>query len=182
MKKNDVKIGGLYKAKVTDKLTGVRIMKESPHGGWDAVNLATGKKVRIKSPARLRGPWNPRPAAKTPTSAPVAKTTARSNKDTTKSQEATRAKRSANSPSLKPQAPRLSGLDAAARILKEAGQPMSCKIMVQQMLEKGYWKTNGKTPPATIYAAIIREIATSIQKAGKSRFRKVGRGEFALNA
>ena len=54
MKKSEVKIGGVYTAKVTNKLVQVRIDAESRYGGWDATNLATGKKVRIKSPARLR--------------------------------------------------------------------------------------------------------------------------------
>ena len=54
MKKNEVKIGHIYTAKVTDKIVDVRIDAESRHGGWDATNLATGKKIRIKSPARLR--------------------------------------------------------------------------------------------------------------------------------
>ena len=54
MKKSEVKIGGVYTAKVTNKVVQVRIDAESRYGGWDATNLATGKKVRIKSPARLR--------------------------------------------------------------------------------------------------------------------------------
>ena len=54
MKKNEVKIGGVYTAKVTNKLVQVRIDAESRYGGWEATNIATGKKVRIKSPARLR--------------------------------------------------------------------------------------------------------------------------------
>jgi hypothetical protein len=54
MKKSDVKIGGTYTAKVSDKLVEVRIDAESRHGGWDATNLATNKKVRIKSAQRLR--------------------------------------------------------------------------------------------------------------------------------
>ena len=54
MKKNEVKIGGVYTAKVTNKVVQVRIDAESRHGGWDATNLATGKKVRIQSPQRLR--------------------------------------------------------------------------------------------------------------------------------
>ena len=36
MKSSDVKIGGHYKAKVSDKLTTVRIDAENPRGGWDA--------------------------------------------------------------------------------------------------------------------------------------------------
>ena len=59
MKKSEVKIGGVYAAKVTNKLVQVRIDAESRHGGWDATNLATGKKVRIKSPGRLRGEVSP---------------------------------------------------------------------------------------------------------------------------
>jgi hypothetical protein len=55
MKKNEVKVGGTYLAKVSDKVVPVRIDGENPHGGWDATNEATGKKVRIKSAQRLRG-------------------------------------------------------------------------------------------------------------------------------
>jgi len=47
------------------------------------------------------------------------------------------------------------------------------------MLAKGLWKTSGKTPAATLYAAIIREIAA---KGKEARFRKVGRGQFELSA
>jgi hypothetical protein len=80
MKKSEVKIGKVYAAKVSDKLVSVRIDAENPHGGWDATNLATGKKVRIKSAQRLRGEVegaHAKPAAqkatKTPTAAPDAK-------------------------------------------------------------------------------------------------------------
>jgi len=72
-------------------------------------------------------------------------------------------------------AKRPSGLDAAAKILAQADKPMGCKDMVEQMLAKGMWKTKGKTPEATIYAAIIREIA---KRGPNSRFRKVARGRF----
>ena len=54
MKKADVQIGGTYKAKVSDKIVPVRITGESRFGGWDAVNTATGRSVRIKSAQRLR--------------------------------------------------------------------------------------------------------------------------------
>ena len=70
-----------------------------------------------------------------------------------------------------------SGLDAAVRVLREAGTPLNCGEMVKTMLEKGYWSTGGKTPSATIYAAILRECAT---KGEKSRFRKTDRGHFEL--
>lgn len=68
-------------------------------------------------------------------------------------------------------------LDAAARVLGEAGKPMQCGEIIEQALAKGYWQTKGRTPSATLYAAIIREIAA---KGKDARFRKVERGKFAL--
>ncbi len=72
---------------------------------------------------------------------------------------------------------KLSGLDAAAQILAEAKEPMGCKGLVEQAIAKGLWSTNGKTPHATLYAAIIREIA---KKGKDARFKKVDRGRFQL--
>ena len=54
MKKNEIKVGGKYVAKVSDKLTLVKITGVNPHGGWDATNEKTGKPIRIKSAQRLR--------------------------------------------------------------------------------------------------------------------------------
>ena len=70
----------------------------------------------------------------------------------------------------------LSGLDAAAQVLGDAGEALGCADIVQRMLERRLWSTSGKTPAATINAAIIREIAA---KGDQSRFRKTGRGLFA---
>ena len=56
MKKPDVKIGGEYYANVTNKKVIVRIDAENSTGGWDATNLTTSKKVRIKTAERLSGP------------------------------------------------------------------------------------------------------------------------------
>jgi hypothetical protein len=73
----------------------------------------------------------------------------------------------------------MSGLDAAAKVLTDAGEPLGCKTIVERAIEKGYWKTGGKTPSATVYAAIIREIA---KKGDASRFAKADRGMFTLKA
>jgi hypothetical protein len=72
---------------------------------------------------------------------------------------------------------KLSALDAAFKVLAEAGQPMNCKEMIGAMAAKGYWTSpGGKTPHATLYSAILREIQT---KGDTSRFRKADRGRFA---
>jgi hypothetical protein len=56
---------------------------------------------------------------------------------------------------------KVSALDAAAE-----------KIIAQKL-----WKSTGKTPAATLHAALIREIR---DKKGDSRFKKTGRGRFAV--
>jgi hypothetical protein len=75
---------------------------------------------------------------------------------------------------------KLSGLDAAAKVLAEANEPLSTKQMVEAMAAKGYWTSpGGKTPAATLYSAILREIQT---KEAESRSVKTDRGRFALAA
>jgi hypothetical protein len=72
---------------------------------------------------------------------------------------------------------KLSALDAAARVLEETGSAMTTGEMIAVMAEKGYWKSpGGKTPAATLYSAILREITT---KGKESRFEKTERGKFA---
>jgi hypothetical protein len=73
---------------------------------------------------------------------------------------------------------KLSQLDAAVKVLAEAKEPMTTKAMIDAMAAKGYWTSpGGKTPQATLYSAILREI----QKKGKeARFEKIDRGQFRL--
>ena len=53
---------------------------------------------------------------------------------------------------------------------------MNCQEMIEAMAAKGYWTSPGsKTPQATLYSVILREIAT---KGGNSRFVKTDRGKF----
>jgi hypothetical protein len=207
MKKSEVKIGGIYTAKVTNKLVQVRIDAESRYGGWDATNLGTGKKVRIKSPTRLRaavggdgaatGAKKPKGGKKTKArpEAAQAQTSANVGEDVAtptvlaeegahgntpaETQKADKAKnpRAKKAKADKPK--RTSGLDAAAKVLEESGQPMTPKEMVEVAEAKGYWKSpGGKTPHATVYSAIIREIA---KKGNESRFVKTERGKFAAS-
>jgi len=77
----------------------------------------------------------------------------------------------------KAEAPKkLSALDAAARILGETGQGMNSKELVEAMTAKAYWTSpGGKTPHATLHAAISRKIKV---KGADSRFIKAGPGKF----
>jgi hypothetical protein len=57
---------------------------------------------------------------------------------------------------------------------------MNCQEMIAAMAAKGYWASpGGKTPAATLYSAILRDIQT---KGDASRFAKTERGKFACTA
>ncbi len=74
---------------------------------------------------------------------------------------------------------RVSALDAAAQVLSSAEKPMGAQELIAAMAEQGLWKSPaGKTPHATLYAAMLREVAA---KGSASRFRKVDRGLFEFN-
>ncbi|NOT00453.1 MAG: hypothetical protein HOP29_07475 [Phycisphaerales bacterium] len=74
---------------------------------------------------------------------------------------------------------RVSALDAAAQVLKSAGKPMRAQDLIAEMAAKGLWTSpNGKTPHATLYAAMMREANT---KGKDARFTKTDRGLFAFN-
>jgi hypothetical protein len=73
-----------------------------------------------------------------------------------------------------------SALDAAAKVLGEQDKPMNCQEMIAAMAAKGYWHSpGGKTPSATLYSAILRELKT---KKSEARFRKTERGKFELRS
>lgn len=96
-------------------------------------------------------------------------------KKTTKS--TTKTARTTKTAKAKPAAKRVSLLTAAATLLADRKEPMRVREIIATLSERGLWTSpNGKTPEATLYAAIIREIAA---KAKASRFVKVERGLFA---
>lgn len=76
----------------------------------------------------------------------------------------------------------MSCLTAAVQVLKDRKAkegPLSCPEMITRMLGRKYWRPvrGGKTPAATLYSAILREIAN---KGKASRFLKTSRGKFTL--
>ncbi len=79
-------------------------------------------------------------------------------------------------PAKEPKPKRVSALDAAAKVLAASEVPMRAKEMIAAMEAKKLWTSpGGKTPEATLYAAIIREIAA---KGSAARFKKHERGVF----
>lgn len=69
---------------------------------------------------------------------------------------------------------KLSLLGAARQILKKSKKPMNCVELVEAAAEQGLWTSpGGKTPHATLYSAILRDIASEAPT-----FKKVDRGHF----
>ena len=181
MKKNEVRIGGVYHAKVTNKKVEVRIDEMKTSGGWSATNLATGKKVTIKTAQRLTEiPVGRAKVKKTgnltvvenePATVETFNNTSAKPKGVLKKPNKSKAK----TESAEPKEKKLSCLNAAIKVLGESGEPMNTKEMIDAMESKGYWTSpGGKTPHATLYSAILRELA----KGDESRFVKDERGQF----
>ncbi len=59
MKKNDVRLGTTYIVKVSSTMARVQLTREHDRGGWLGTNLATGREIRIRTAARLRGEVTP---------------------------------------------------------------------------------------------------------------------------
>ncbi len=92
--------------------------------------------------------------------------------------DAPKRRKRATKPAGEARPPKLSALDAAAKVLAEHGQAMGCQELIGAMAVKGYWSSpGGKTPAATLYSAILRELQV---KGEQARFVKVGKGMFAL--
>jgi hypothetical protein len=78
------------------------------------------------------------------------------------------------------EAKKLSAIDAAAKVLVDTKQAMNAKQMIEAMTTKHLWTSpGGKTPHATLYSAILREIN---EKGRDARFVKTERGKFAAKA
>jgi hypothetical protein len=91
----------------------------------------------------------------------------------TKSAKATKPVKKAKAPKEK----KVSAIDAAAKVLAGAKDPMTAKELIDAMAKQALWTSpGGKTPHATLYSAIIREIAV---KGKEARFTKTERGKFA---
>jgi len=170
MKKNEVKVGHTYVAKVSDRLVPVRIDSVHSKQGWNATNTKTGKRIHVKSAQRLRQEAKPASGRK-------AKPSAGTRPEVNPTVEIITGQPLPAKVTKDAKPKRVSALDAAAAVLADADAPMSSKALIETMATRGLWSSpNGKTPHATLYAAILREIKA---KGADARFRKVDRGQFA---
>ena len=187
MKKAEVKIGGKYYANVSGNRCEIQIDAEKPRGGWDATNLATGKKIVIKSAQRLQGEVGAKRGR--------AKVSTEGNVTVVENEPATvetiggetstavavlkkpRKAKAASTEAADAGEKRLSCVTAALKVLSESSEPMNAQELITAMEAKGYWTSpGGKTPHATLYSAILRDLA----KGDDSKFVKTERGRFTM--
>ncbi|GIW97571.1 MAG: hypothetical protein KatS3mg111_0904 [Pirellulaceae bacterium] len=119
--------------------------------------MATKKTTTKKAPARKATAKKAAPKKASTTKPAAKKTTRAASKGDAKTKK-------------------LSAIDAAAKVLATAKEPMNCKELIEAMAAKNLWiSPGGKTPHATLYSAILREINT---KGKDARFKKAERGKF----
>ena len=185
MKKDDVKIGGTYKINLNGKESEVRIDSYQVAGGWNATDLETNKSVRIKNARNVLSAVRKKRHAKVTTSGNVTvvenepATVESFNNDSAESKCVLKKPRKAKATDdvAEPKEKKLSCLNAAIKVLGESSEPMNSKELIEAMEAKGYWSSpGGKTPHATLYSAILRELA----KGDESRFVKTERGRFTV--
>lgn len=126
--------------------------------------------TKTKSAPATKAPTRSRPAKAKTTPAP-AKDATRANTAAPKAKPAAKGK--------PPKPAYVSALNAAVLVLASApAEGLSAKSMIEQMGAQKLWASpKGKTPEASLYAALTREIG---KKGKAARFRKVDRGRFVL--
>ena len=185
MKANDVKIGGEYMVKFGGELVHVRITAQKPNGGYSGIRVENGKKVFIPMARSIQNEVTNESATATTTDdnltvtevPPATVETIGAKADKPARGRKAKAK-SENEPAS--ETAKLSQLDAAVKVLGEATEPLTTKEMVEAMAAKNLWASpGGKTPHATLYSAILRELQS---KGDASRFVKTDRGHFQLRS
>lgn len=185
-----IKVGKCYVAKLSKGEAPVRIESVHEDGGWVARTLLTSRVTRIKTVEQIVRECdeseleeyalriNERAARTNETSTETIETI-----EVTESEVpvADLAPEEEESPDdiyeLLRRKPKrnMTLLEAAHRVLVEFGDELSANDIVQVIIQKGFWTTEGKTPGNTLNAAITRDIKA---KGEESRFAKGTRGRF----
>ena len=155
MKATSIQVGKTYEVKAGRNATTVKVKSfNRKTSGWICAT-ANGKTLNVKDAARFVREVVPKKST----------TATKGKKAVTKIERAKGGK---------PQG-KMSGLDAAHRVLLEAGRPMNVREIFETAMRHKYCNLKGATPPLTIYAAMQREI---VAKGAHSRFAKIERGLF----
>jgi len=129
MKATHIQIGKTYEVQAGRNTTTVKVESFNPKtGGW-VCGTQSGKSLNIKDATRFVREIEPKKTA--------TKTTIKDKKTVTKTERAKGGK---------PQG-KMSGLDAAHRVLTEAGHPMNVKEIFETAMQNGYCNLGARRPP-----------------------------------
>jgi hypothetical protein len=167
MRLENVKVGETYTLAVGRNAVPVTVTSVDEKGKISDTT-AGGKTISVADAARLTVHH---------TNAPRAAKGAKAEATTPKGTKAASGRDVAQKGASRGEGKRLGLVDAAIQVMKAAGKPMNCQEVVKAILEQKLWESAGKTPAATLYSSILREI---VKKGADARFKKVERGQFAL--
>lgn len=176
MKLENVKVGETYTLAVGKNAVQVTVTRVDEKGKI-TVMTGGGKQMTVADAARLTVHREGRASAPD-TNAPQAAKGAKTQAAAPKATKTARGRNVGQRGAPQAKEKRVGLVDAAILVLHEAGnKPMNVKDMIEAILAKNLWSTSGKTPAATLYSSILREIQ---KKGADARFKKVDRGQFAL--
>jgi len=174
-----IKIGQCYIARFPKNEMPIRIESRETNGSWKARSLTHGRIVFVKNESLLVRECSGNdlvelaktvvPNRRSKRQAPPTHTLATDTPQVARVR-VVKAKRQ-RIPEFS-----LTLLEAAHRILREARKPLSCQQIIDRMIKRKFWRTEGATPQNTLNAAMARDISAN---GVKSRFIKTGRGLFA---
>jgi len=179
-----IKLGQVYITETTKGEIPVRLERFHPKGGWTARALTHGRMLQIKDGTQLlflctdeevRGiSQGVMPKRRSQIQGKVYREPIAPIVEDDKARPIKKVKR----PPVKQVVivTRLNLIDAAHRVLSETKKAMTVREIIAACAERHYWVSNAATPHQSLTAVLNRDLQTN----GQSRFRKVGRGRFAL--
>ena len=172
MKKNEVSVGKTYWANVAGDRVPVRIESENPHGGWIGRSIKTGREVRIKTAARLKGECEPEKVAEvSATTRPNRRSRKKPPAETTGAPKRVKVDSKASKKAEKAKQ-RQAILDAVAKVLT-AKKSLAVGEIYAALADKGLLSTCGDPNHGAIYYTLKIDIDQNKQ----SRFaRKTAEG------
>lgn len=174
-----LKSGDCYVARLTNGESPVRLVEKTENGHWKTRSLLHGRVVMVKSEAQFLRPCSENDLL---TTAVTIQPNRRSKQERIFAPTPAVASRDAASrrSQPKPTQPtpfRMTMLEAAWKILKDAKTALTCKEIVERAEKRKYHRSNGDTPHYSLHTAMTREIQS---KGEQARFVKVGRGLFTV--
>lgn len=180
MKATEIKLGKTYEITAGRNRTKVKVVNFSAkNGSWEC-ETESGKSMNVKDAHRFLAEVGKKPSVLQNAVETDKLVLPKGKRTKVETQVVETETKSDDAKQPRTRAPRedgtVSGLDAALIVLKDAGEPLNIKQIMEKINERGLAKLAGKTPAATISSALQREISTKLEA---SRFEKAGKGLFA---